>query len=218
MQPSIFASRSARAFVSVAGLVLAGGLGVGAAVLAAADRPAAPAAALPAAEGSFSLDPVHSYVIFQIKHLGTSNSYGMFHEPSGKLVMATDPAASTLEISVPAEKVDTGSDKRDQHLRSPDFFSVKEFPAITFKSTSFKPAGNNAFEVTGDLTLHGVTKPVTTKLEVLGSGKGMKGEDILGAETKFTIKRSDWGMKTYVKEGALGDDVTLTVAIEAHKN
>lgn len=217
MQRSIFASRSARAFVSVAGLVIAGGLGVGAAVLAASDRPAAPAVA-PAAEGTFELDPVHSYVMFQIRHLGASNSYGMFHEPSGKLVLATDPGASTLEISVPTEKVDTGNDKRDQHLRSPDFFSIKEFPVVTFKSTSFKPAGENAYDVTGDLTLHGVTKPVSAKLEVLGTGKGMKGEAIIGAETKFTIKRSDWGMKTYVKEGALGDDVTLTVAIEGHKN
>lgn len=208
--------RSARAFVSVAGLAVAGVLGLGAAVLATADRPV-PTAAPIAAEGAYSLDTAHSYVIFEIKHMGTSNSYGMFHEPSGTLTLGADPAGSSVEIIVPAAKVDTGNQQRDTHLRSPDFFSVKEFPTITFKSSSFKPAGDKAFDVTGDLTLHGVTKPVTARLEIIGTGKGMQGESLVGAETKFTIKRSDWGMKTYVKEGAIGDDVTLTVAIEGHK-
>lgn len=215
MQRSILSSRSARAFVSVAGLLVAGGLGVGAAIIAASDKPAAPAPlAAPAAEGTYSFDPSHSAVIFSIRHLGTSNTWGMFHEPTGTLV--TGPKGS-IEISVPLDKLDTGNEKRDQHLRSPDFFSAKEFPAITYKSKSMTPSGDNAYDVTGELTLHGQTKPLNVKLEILGAGKGMKGQDIIGAQATFTIKRSEWGMNTYVKEGAVGDEVNLTVAIEGHK-
>ncbi|MBI1190084.1 MAG: polyisoprenoid-binding protein [Tepidisphaera sp.] len=215
MQRSILSSRSARAFVSVAGLMVAGGLGVGAAVIAASDRPAAPAPlAAPAAEGTYSFDPAHSSVVFSIRHLGTSNTWGMFHEPTGTFVAG--PKGS-IEISVPLDKLDTGNEKRDQHLRSPDFFSAKEFPTITYKSKSITPAGENAYDVTGELTLHGQTKPLNVKLEILGAGKGMKGEDIIGAQATFTIKRSEWGMNTYVKEGAVGDEVNLTVAFEGHK-
>ncbi len=212
---SILSSRSARAFVSVAGLAIVGGLGLGAAVFATADRPAPAKAA--GAEGVFELDPVHCHVLFEIKHLGTSKSYGMFHQPTGTITLATDPAGSSLNVTVPVEKIDTGNDKRDQHLRSADFFAAKEFPNATFVSKSFKSAGENVFEVSGDFTLRGVTKPITAKLEVLGTGKGMKGEAIIGTETKLTIKRSEFGMTTYVKEGALGDDVTLTIALEGHK-
>lgn len=217
MARSILSSRSARAFVSVAGLMVAGGLGVGAAVLAAADRPAAPAptaAASPVAEGTYSFDPSHSFVVFRIKHLGTSNTYGTFNEPTGTFVAGATPS---IEISVPLEKLTTGNEKRDQHLRSPDFFSAKEFPTIKFKSTSVTPAGENAYDVKGDLTLRGVTKPLNVKLEITGTGKGMQGDTIMGAEATFTIKRSEWGMDKYVKEGAVGDEVSLTVAFEGHK-
>lgn len=171
--------------------------------------------AAPHAEGEYKLDPVHSHVIFKIKHLGTSHAYGMIHEPTGSFTIdAADPTKSTIEVSAKVENIDTGSPKRDEHLRSGDFFSAKEFPTLTFKSTAFKSAGENKHEVTGDLTMHGVTKPITAQLHVLGSGKGMRGGTVMGLEATFTIKRSDFGMNTYIKEGALGDEVSITVAIE----
>ena len=115
------------------------------------------------AAASFKVDAAHSSVIFRIKHLGIGNVYGRFNELSGTLNYASAGAGSAIDLTIRAASVDTNSPKRDNHLRSPDFFSVKEFPTITFKSTNWKKTGDNAYEVTGNLSLHGKTKTITAK-------------------------------------------------------
>ena len=168
------------------------------------------AAAAPA--GTLNLDPVHSMIVFQINHMGASNPFGVFHGLSGTVAVGGDGTPS-LDLSVPADKVDMGNDAWEKHIKSPDFFNVAQFPTLTFKSTSAKKAGDDAYEVTGDLTLHGVTKPVTISLTQTGVGKGMKGETRVGYSTTFTIKRAEYGV-SYLEGKGVGSDVTLMVNVE----
>lgn len=156
-------------------------------------------------------DTVHSFVLFKVKHMGASWSYGRFNAFTVAVGANEDcSAVSSVEFSVKAGSVDTGNAGRDKHLMSPDFLNAKQFEDVTFKSTSVK-----GDEVTGDLTLHGVTKPVTAKLVHVGAGKGMKGEALVGWETTFTVKRSDFGMTNLV--GPVGDEIAITVATELAK-
>lgn len=201
--------------VMVAG-VLAGGAGLG--VMGLTSQQSGKQDAKATAGAPWKVDPVHSNVGYRIAHLGASNHYGLFFNPTGSLDLdPTSPGAASVEITLPLAGLSSGDAKRDQHLRSPDFFSAEEFPTITFKSTGFKSAGENAFDVTGDLTMLGKARPVTARLTILGKGKGMGGGEVMGVEATFTIKRSDWGMTKYVKEGALGDEVKLVAALETHR-
>lgn len=176
----------------------------------------APAAVAPAAADAFAIDPVHSGVVYSIKHMGAANFRGMFHSPTG--TFAFDPAkpeAASLDVTIKLDTLVSNDAKRDQHLKSADFFSAKEFPTITFKSTSAKASGDKTAEVAGDLTLRGVTKPVTARVTHTGTGEGRGGKKLAGVEATFTIKRSDFGM-TYMV-GPLGDEVTLSVFLEGAK-
>jgi polyisoprenoid-binding protein YceI len=174
---------------------------------------AAPASAAPT---SWSIDPVHSSVVYKVRHNGVSNFYGMFKELGGQISLdAEDVSKSSVNFTVQAASVDSRNPKRDQHLSSPDFFSVKEFPTIEFRSTSVKAAGKDEYEVAGKLTLHGVTKDLRLKVQQLGTAEGQHGK-LAGFETHATIKRSDFGMDWGLDQGALGDEVEVTVAIEAH--
>ena len=165
------------------------------------------------AAASFKVDAAHSSVIFRIKHLGIGNVYGRFNEFSGTLKYASAGSGSAIDLTIRAASVDTNSPKRDNHLRSPDFFSVKEFPTITFKSTNWKKTGDNAYEVTGSLSLHGKTKTITAKVEKTGEGdRGRMGYRV-GFETTIDIKRSDFGMKKML--GPAGDEVRLIISVEA---
>ena len=174
-------------------------------------------ASVPAfAADTFDIDAVHSSYIFRIKHLNVSYTYGRFNTSAGKFTIdAADPTKNAIEIEVKADSIDTANPARDKHLKGPDFFNVTEFPTMTFKSTAFKKKDGDKYEVTGDLTIHGVKKSVTTEVNLVGTGKGMKGETRAGWETTLTIKRSDYGMN-YMPEG-IGDEVTLTIAIEGVK-
>ena len=154
------------------------------------------------------VDPVHSSIVFGIKHMGVSDFYGNFKQVSGTVNFdAADPSKSSVELTVPVESVDTRNEKRDQHLKSPDFFNAAQFPTITFKSTKVV-ANGSSYTVTGDLTIHGVSKPVTVEFKKGGETKGQKGETRTGGETHFTIKRSDFDMK--FMPSALGDDVKIS--------
>jgi polyisoprenoid-binding protein YceI len=179
--------------------------------LALAPRTPAPA---PAASTSYSIDPVHSSVIFRVKHMNTSQFYGRFNDIHGTLDFDdANPASSHLEAEIKIDSVDTHATKRDNHLKSADFFNAATFPTATFKSKIWTKSGD-AFDVAGDLTLHGVTKPVTVKLEKTGTtAKGPGGGPTIGFETTFTVKRSVFGI-AYMPD-ALGDDVRVTIAIEA---
>ncbi len=161
----------------------------------------------------YEVDPSHSTAMFRIKHLNVSWFYGRFVDVSGTINYdAKKPEDSSFDITVKTESVNTDNVKRDKHLRTPDFFSAKQYPTLTFKSTSVKSAGDNVLEVTGQFTCHGVTKPLTVKMDVVGQGKDPFGGFRAGFETKFKIKRSDFGMN-YMPEG-LGDDVEILVSLE----
>ena len=175
------------------------------------------ALSLPAAAAdTYNLDPAHTTATFRIKHLNVSYFYGRFDDISGAMVIdETDPTKDTVQITVKTDSVDTHNDKRDQHLKSPDFCNAAQFPEITFKSTSVVKKSDTTFSVTGDLTIHGVTKSVTADFERVGTGKDPWGGIRTGAEAVLTIKRSDYGM-TFMQDG-LGDDVKLFVSLEGVK-
>ncbi|HZY85131.1 MAG TPA: YceI family protein [Gemmataceae bacterium] len=170
-------------------------------------------AAAPArAADTFKVDPVHSSLLFRIKHLNVGYIYGRFNAFGGTFAFDKDPAACNLTFEVNIDSLDTANADRDKHLKGPDFFNVKQFATAGFKSKSFKAVDEKTYEVSGDLTLHGVTQPVTVKLERVGTAKGMRGEVRTGIDTTFTIKRSDFGMKYGLQ--LLSDEVRITVAVE----
>jgi polyisoprenoid-binding protein YceI len=165
---------------------------------------------------TYKVDPAHSFLLFKISHFGAGYVWGRFDDLGGKVDL--DPSATSkdsVNFTVKSASVDTGNPKRDEHLKSPDFFNVRQFPEITFTSTKVERTGDNTFAVTGNLTLLGVTKPQTVTVKELGTGKGMMGETRTGFETTFTIKRSDYGMKFMV--GPAGDEVTLILDAEGVK-
>jgi polyisoprenoid-binding protein YceI len=167
------------------------------------------------AADTFKIDPVHSSVIFSAMHLGVANFYGRFNDVSGTVVFdKADPSKSSVDLTIPVESVDTHNEKRDQHLKSPDFFNAKQFPVITFKSKTVESSGDT-YKVTGDFTLHGVTKPVTLEIKKGGEGQGAQGEIRGGGEARFTIKRSDFGMA--FMQGPVGDEINIIVSLEGVK-
>lgn len=195
-------------------LALTGTLLAGAAVLGLSTKTdASPAATAPAMADAFTVDAVHSSVVFRVKHQNVAYFYGRFNKVSGSFNLdEANPAASSLDITIDAESVDTANEGRDKHLRTADFFSAKEFPTVTFKSTSAESKGEKQYLVKGDLTFRGVTKPVEVTVTETGRGAGRGGMKIAGFETMFIIKRSEYGM-TYGKD-SLGDDVTVYVSLE----
>ena len=167
------------------------------------------------------IDPVHSEVSFQVRHFVT-NVRGRFTDFAGTVVAdPAKPEAATVEFTVKAASIDTAQIKRDTHLRSADFFDAEKFPEISFKSTKMKATGKDKYDVTGNLTMHGVTKPVTlrvTNLGTAGAGKDAK----FGFEAATTLNRKDFGIvwnKALDNGGyMLGDDVIVTINLEAgHK-
>lgn len=169
--------------------------------------------AVPAAAATYLLDPAHTYILFRVKHLDIGYSYGRFNGPEGVIEWDdTAPEKSRVEMSVNAGNVDTEVDKRDQHLRSADFFNVDQHKMITFKSTSVKKTGDKTFDVTGDLTFLGKTRPVTVAVQQTGAGKDPWGKYRTGFETTFTIKRSEWGMNFMLN--GVSDEVNVTVSAE----
>lgn len=163
---------------------------------------------------TFVIDPVHSTVIFKNHHFNAGYVYGRFNNIGGSFTLDDDASKSSVSATVAVDSVDTANKGRDDHLKGPDFFNAKQFPEITFKSTSVSGSGDK-LEVVGDLTLHGVTKSVTVVLNKTGLGKGMKGETRAGLEGSFTVKRTDFGMDKMV--GPSGDEVTLIIALEGVK-
>jgi polyisoprenoid-binding protein YceI len=164
------------------------------------------------AADTFKIDPFHSSVLFGVQHMGITNTYGRFNSMSGIVVFdKDDPSKSSVELSVPVESLDTNNPKRDQSLKSPDFFDPKQFPTMTFKSTKVEGNGDT-LKVSGDLTIRGVTKPVTVDFKKGREGKGVFGEWRGGGETRFTIKRSDFGMNFQL--GEIGDEVAIILSLE----
>jgi polyisoprenoid-binding protein YceI len=167
------------------------------------------------AADTFKLDPVHSFVLFSVQHLGVANTYGRFNDVAGTVIFDRDnPSKSSVDLTVRVESLDTHNAIRERSLMSPDFFDVKQFPTMTFRSTKVEGSGN-ALKVSGDLTIRGVTRPVTVDFKKGGEGKGVFGEWRGGGETRFTIKRSDFGMNFEL--GEVGDEVTIILSLEGVK-
>src|SRR3954447_8118112 len=178
-------------------------------------------AALPLRADTFAVDPNHSEVSFHIRHM-VSQVRGRFNEFSGAVQL--DPKnlpASSVEFHIKAASIDTGVADRDKHLRSADFFDVEKFPEITFKSESVQPAGKDKYNVTGTLTMHGVSKKVTLPVSFLGQAKDPWGGTRAGFETATTLNRKDYGIvwnKAIDNGGVLlGDDVKVEINLEAKK-
>lgn len=173
-----------------------------------------PAGAVALDSNTYEIDGVHSAVNFRVKHMGVSYNYGRFNKFKGSLVFDEKaPEKSSITAEVDADSIDTNSEGRDKHLKGGDFFNVKQFPNITFKSTAVKKVDDKHFDVTGDFTMHGVTKPVTVRAEFVGSGKDPRVGTRVGFDLLFQVKRSDFDMK-YMLEG-LGDEVTIHAGVEA---
>lgn len=171
----------------------------------------------PLAAVDWTLDDDHSFALFRVQHMGAGFTWGRFDAIAGEL--SYDPAApanAKISVTIQAASVSTGVPKMEEHLRTPDFFDVKQFPTLTFVSKTWTAKPENSFEILGDLTMHGVTKPVTVTAVRTGLGtNAYTKKDLVGFETTFTVQRSDFGLK--YGPGAVGDDVRITFALEAIK-
>jgi polyisoprenoid-binding protein YceI len=170
---------------------------------------------------TYDLDKSHTTVGFQVRHIFTMLG-GKFQDFSGTIrVDRAKPESSSVEFAIQAASVFTNDQKRDDHLRTPDFFDVATHPTITFKSTSVKPVAGNAYEVTGKLTMRGVTKQVTLPVTFLGEGKDPWGNEKMGFELSTTLNRKDYGInwnKALDQGGFLvGDEVKVQISVEANK-
>jgi polyisoprenoid-binding protein YceI len=165
----------------------------------------------------YTIDPTHSHVLFTIDHLGFAKMVGLFSDFSGNI--SFDPSnvpGSKLNVTIKTDSLQTQFAPRDKDLKGADWFNITEFPEMTFVGTEFLKTDDHTGTVTGKLTLHGVTKPVTLKVVVNKVGQNPLDKiDSAGFSARGTFKRSDFGMKTYL--GAIGDDVDLVIEIEAKK-
>jgi polyisoprenoid-binding protein YceI len=187
------------------------------AVLAAAVAAAAPTFAA----DTYQFDKAHTTVGFTVRHIVT-NVGGKFQDFAGTIhIDEAKPESSSVEFTIQAASIDTNEPKRDEHLKSPDFFDVAQYPTITFKSTSVKPTGKDAYEVAGNLTMRGVTKPVTLPVTFLGEGKDPWGNEKVGFELSTVLNRKDYGInwnKTLDAGGVLvSDEVKVQISVEANK-
>lgn len=176
----------------------------------------APAPSTASIGQAFKVDTGHSGAVFRIKHMDIAYFWGRFDTITG--TVTADAQSPSFDVTIDANSVNTGNQRRDDHLRSPDFFNVKEFPTITFKSTSSKrafvePQPGMYYEVNGDLTMHGVTKPVKALVEWTGTADTPRGRRC-GFEAMITVKRSDFGMNHGIDQKALGDEVRIIIGIE----
>ena len=172
-----------------------------------------------AAPQEFEIDKTHTSIMFSVSHFGFSKVIGRFNDFSGNYTFDdANMLSGKVDLTINTTSIDTGMDKRDEHLRSPDFFDVEKFPTMTFTSTKVKKIGKNSAKVTGDLTLLGVTKPVTLDVKFNKLGEypmpQYKGIPVAGFSVHGKIKRSDFGMKTFL--GPIGDEIELMIETEGH--
>jgi polyisoprenoid-binding protein YceI len=168
----------------------------------------------------YLIDKVHSTMGFQVRHL-FSKVPGKFDDFSGQIQLdEANPEKSSVQVTIKAASVDTANKQRDTDLRSPNFFDAAKYPEITFKSKSVTKTGDKTANITGDLTMHGVTKEVVLKAELLGKGAGMQGKTVTGWDASTALKRSEFGLSwNKAVEGTqiVGDDVQIDLHVEADK-
>ena len=169
------------------------------------------------AADSYTVDPAHTYPNFEINHLGFSTMHGRFGATTGKITLDTAAKSGSIDITIDATSIDTGHAKRDTHLKSEEFFNVGKFPTLAYKSTRLKFNGDKLSGADGELTLLGVTKPVSLTINAFNCGPHpMNKKPMCGANATATIKRSEFGLSTYVP--AVGDEVIITIEVEATKD
>jgi polyisoprenoid-binding protein YceI len=171
---------------------------------------------------TWEIDPVHSSATFSIRHMTVSNVRGEFGKVTGTVDWNdADVTKSTVQATIDVSTLNTREPKRDGHLKSPDFFDVEKYPTITFKSTQVKKVGPNHVKVIGDLTMHGVTKPVTLDATYTGEVKDPGGNIKRGVSAKTKVNRKDFGLiwnKTLETGGVLvGDEVDIALDLELAK-
>ncbi len=184
---------------------------------------ALPLAAMAAPE-NYTIDPTHSYAYFEVDHLGVSNQRGRFDRTSGKFVLDRVAKSGSVELNIESASVSTGDNLKgsrprtlDDHLKTADFFNVAEFPRMAFKSTGVKFSGDNPAEIVGNLTLLGVAKPVTMKVERwVCKDNPMNKKPMCGGNASASLKRTDFGMKYAVP--AIGDEIRLWFSVEGYKD
>ncbi|MFP4476800.1 MAG: YceI family protein [Desulfatibacillaceae bacterium] len=184
------------------------------AALVAACMAAAVFAAPAQARERYTVDPVHSSVVFRIKHMGIAWFYGRFNTIVGEFVFDEEqPENSMVRMTVPVKSVDTHNDKRDEHLRSADFFNAVKYPEMSFESNSVERTGPKTCKARGNFTMMGTTRPLTCTVYHTGEGKGPEKRHRQGFETHFALSRGDFGME-YGLDGLLGNGVEVTLSVE----
>lgn len=169
-----------------------------------------------AAADPYVIDGTHTLPTFEVSHLGFSTTRGSFTDTRGTVVLDTARKSGSVDISIDAGSLSTAVPKLTEHLKNPDFFDVAKYPTITFKSSALKFDGDRLASVTGDLTMHGVTRPVTLEVtSFVCKEHPMRKVPHCGADAVATIQRSDWGITTY--SPAIGEAVTLKIQVEATK-
>jgi polyisoprenoid-binding protein YceI len=179
---------------------------------------AAALACLPAtAAETFTVDPNHTFPSFEVMHLGFSVQRGRFNRTSGRITLDTAARTGTADITIDAASISTGVEKLEQHLRREDFFNVEKFPTITFKSERFVFEGEKVRSVAGELTILGVTRPVSLTANYFSCGDHpLAKRKACGGDFVTTVKRTEFGMKYAVP--AVADEVTLRINVEALKD
>jgi polyisoprenoid-binding protein YceI len=165
--------------------------------------------------GTWTIDAVHSDVSFYVRHLGVSKVRGNFETFEGTIVTGENPLDSKVEAVIKTASLNTKNQMRDDHVRGDDFLAVDQFPDMTFTSTAIRPKTAELFEIDGDLTLKGVTKPVTLQLELNGFGTHYEGHAIAGFSAATEINRSDFGVTGGAAGAAVGEKIRIALEIEA---
>ena len=169
--------------------------------------------------GVYEIDAPHTSVEFVGRHLMITKVRGRFSEVRGQITIAEDPKDSHVEVEIDVASVSTGNDDRDAHLKSGDFFDVEQYPTITFASTAVKPLRDNSWEVVGDLTVHGTTKPVSLQVDFDGGGASTMGDERIGFSAASEVNREDFGLTWNValETGGLlvGKSARIELAVQA---
>jgi polyisoprenoid-binding protein YceI len=167
-----------------------------------------------AAPETFNVDPNHTFPSLEVMHFGTSIYRGKFTKSSGKVVLDRAAKTGTVDITIDAASVDMGNSKLDDHIKTADFLDAAKFPTATFKASSMKFSGDKVVEVPGELTLHGVTKPVTLTMNLFNCYTNpMMKREVCGGDASLTFKRTDFGIGK--PAGPIGEDIKLQIQVEA---
>jgi len=180
--------------------------------LVGANRASAPAFSADQA-GTYSLDGMHSTVLFRIKHMGVSYFYGRMNDLSGEVKLSEDPAECSVTAVIKAASVDSANKGRDDHIKGPDFMNVVQYPEVRFTSKNVKLKSEGMYTVTADFELHGVTKEVVVDMELVGARDTDRGFRA-GFSGQFTINRRDYGIETY-PDDVLSNEIDMILGIEA---